>query len=59
MEPAHGRRLTRPAVTLWVAATAILAVALLADPVWARAYAAFVAVTGAALAAYLVGRPKV
>ena len=46
MEPAHGRRLSRLAVTLWVAVPALLAVALWADPDWARVFYAFVAAHG-------------
>jgi hypothetical protein len=50
MEPAHGRRLSRLAVTLWVAVPAPLAVALWADPDWARVFYSFVLLTAAALA---------
>jgi hypothetical protein len=59
MEPALGRRLFRLAVTLEIGIALLVAVALLADPVWARQYSAFVAVTAVALVAYLVGRPRV
>ena len=55
MEPAHGRGLSRLAVTLWVAVPALLAVALWADPDWARAYYAVVALTTAALAVGSLG----
>jgi hypothetical protein len=51
MEPAHGRRLSRLALTLWIAVPALLAVALWADPAPAGTYSAFVAVTAAALVA--------
>jgi hypothetical protein len=59
MEPALGRRLFRLAVTLEIGIALLVAVALLADPVWARQYSAFVAVMAVALVAYLVGRPRV
>jgi hypothetical protein len=49
MEPALGRRLSRLAVTLWVAVPALIAVALWADPDWARVFYAFVALTAGAL----------
>ncbi len=49
MEPAHGRRLSRLALTLWIAVPALVAVTLWADPATARTYSAFVAVTVAAL----------
>lgn len=49
MEPAPGRRLFRPALTLGMALSALAAVTLWGDPRWARSYAAFVAVTAAAL----------
>jgi hypothetical protein len=47
------------AVTLEIGVAVLVAVALLGDPAWAPEFAAFVVVTAAALAAYLVGRPKV
>jgi hypothetical protein len=60
MEPALGRRLFRLVVTLEIGIALLVSVALLADPVWARQYSAFVAVTAAvALVAHLVGRPRV
>jgi hypothetical protein len=49
MEPAPGRRLPRPAVTLWVAPPALTAVWAWGDPALVRPYCAFVAVTAAAL----------
>ena len=53
MEPAHGRRLSRLALSLWVAPPALVAV-------WAWDYALFVGVTAMALAAVaLVVRPRV
>ena len=55
MEPAHGRRLSRLAVTLWVAVPALLAVALWADPDWARVFSVFVLLTAAALALSALG----
>ena len=51
MEPAHGRRLSRLAITLWVAPPALLAVAVGANAAWADSFSAFVAVTVAALLA--------
>ena len=51
MEPAHGRRLSRLALTLWVAPPALVAVALGADTAWAAHFSAFVAVTVVALMA--------
>jgi hypothetical protein len=54
MEPAHGRRFSRLAVTLWVAVPALVAVALWGGPAWARPFSTFVAVTAAALAAVSV-----
>jgi len=59
MEPALGRRRFRLAVTLEAGVVLVVVVALWADPAWAGAYAAFVAVTGVALAAYLAGQSKV
>ena len=59
MEPALGRRRFRLAVTLEAGLVLVVLVAMFADPAWVRAYAAFVAVTSVALAAYLAGRPKV
>jgi hypothetical protein len=50
MEPAHGRRLSRLAVTLWVAVPALLAVALWADQDWARVFYSFVLLTAIVLA---------
>jgi hypothetical protein len=50
MEPAHGRRLSRLAVTLWVAVPALLTVALWADPDRARVFSSFVLLTATALA---------
>jgi hypothetical protein len=55
MEPAHGRRLSRLAVTLWVAVPALLAVALWADPDWARVFSVFVLLTAATLALAALG----
>lgn len=55
MEPAHGRRFSRLAVTLWVALPALLAVAVWADPDWARAFYAFVLLTAAALVVVSLG----
>jgi hypothetical protein len=49
MEPAPGRRLFRPALTLGMALPALAVVALWGDPRWARSYAIFVAVTAAVL----------
>jgi len=49
MEPAHGRRLSRLALTLWIAVPALVAVALWAGPAAVRTYSAFVALTAAAL----------
>ena len=54
MEPAHGRRLSRLALTLWVAPPALVAVALGADTAWAAPFSAFVAVTVVALLAVRV-----
>jgi hypothetical protein len=51
MEPAHGRRLSRLAITLWVAPPALVAVALGADAAWAVSFPAFVVVTVVALLA--------
>ena len=51
MEPAHGRRLSRLALTLWIAVPALVAVMVWGDPAAARAYFAFVAVSAAALLA--------
>ncbi len=51
MEPAHGRRLFRPALTLWVAPPLLLAVAVWGESAWARSYYAFVLVTATVLAA--------
>lgn len=48
MEPAPGRRLVRPALTLGMALPAIAAVALWGDPRWTRSYVVFVVVTAAA-----------
>ena len=55
MEPAHGRRLSRLAVTLWVAVPALLAGALWADPDWARVFYAFVLLTVVSLATASLG----
>jgi hypothetical protein len=49
MEPAHGRRLSRLALTLWIAVPALVAVMVWGDPAAAQAYSAFVAVSAAAL----------
>ena len=51
MEPAHGRRLSRLALTLWVAPPALLAVAVGENAAWADSFSAFVAVTVDALLA--------
>jgi hypothetical protein len=51
MEPVHGRRLSRLALTLWFAPPALVAVALGADTAWAASFSAFVAVTVVALLA--------
>ena len=51
MEPAHGRRLSRLALTLWIAVPALVAVMVWGDPAAARAYSAFVAVSAAAILA--------
>jgi len=48
MEPAHGRRLSRLAVTLWIAVPALVAVIVWGDTA-VGAYSAFVAVSAAAL----------
>jgi hypothetical protein len=49
MEPAHGRRLSRLALTLWIAVPALVAVMVWGDPAAARAYSAFVALSAASL----------
>lgn len=49
MEPAHGRRLSRLALTLWIAVPALVAVMVWGDRAGARAYAAFVALSAASL----------
>lgn len=49
MEPAHGRRLSRLALTLWIAVPALVAVMVWGDPTAAQAYSAFVAVSAAAV----------
>ena len=56
---ALGRRFARLAPTFWTALAALAAVAIWGDPAWARAYYVFVAVTGAALVAAVVARPRV
>ena len=59
MEPALGRRLSRLALTIEIALALLMVVALWGDPAWALGYYAFVAVTGTALIAYLVGSARV
>ena len=49
MEPAHGRRLSRLALTLWIAVSALAAVLVWGDATAVQAYSAFVAVTAGAL----------
>jgi hypothetical protein len=56
---ALGRRFARLAPTFWTALAALAAVAIWGDPAWARAYYAFVAVTGAVVLAAVVGRQRV
>ena len=56
MEPAHGRRLSRLALTLWIAVPALVAVMLWGEPAAARTYSAFVAVTAAALSSARASR---
>ena len=50
MEPAHGRRLSRLAITLWIAVPALVAVLAWGETA-VGAYSAFVAVTAGALVA--------
>jgi hypothetical protein len=50
MEPAHGRRLSRLAITLWIAVPALGAVLAWGESA-VGAYAAFVAVSAGALVA--------
>lgn len=57
MEPAPGRRLSRLALTLWVAPPALAAVGLWGDPRAARPYALFVAATAAVLVLVALARP--
>jgi hypothetical protein len=49
MEPAHGRRLSRLAITLWIAVPALVAVMVWGEATAVQAYSAFVAVTAGAL----------
>lgn len=56
---ALGRRFAYLAPTFWTALAALAAVAIWGDPAWARAYYAFVVVTGAVLLAAVVTRPRV
>ncbi len=49
MEPAHGRRLSRLALTLWIAVPALVAVALWAEPIAVQPYSAFVVLTALVL----------
>lgn len=49
MEPAHGRRFSRLALTLWIAVPALVAVMVWGEPPAAQAYSAFVAVSAGAL----------
>ena len=49
MEPAHGRRLSRLALTLWIAVSALAAVLVWGEATAVQAYSAFVAVTAGAL----------
>lgn len=57
MEPASGRRLFRPALTLGTALAAWAAVALWADARTARSYALFVVLTLAATSFAALVRP--
>ena len=50
MEPAHGRRLSRLALTLWIAVPALVAVMVWGESA-VGAYAAFVVVSAGALVA--------
>jgi hypothetical protein len=50
MEPAHGRRLSRLAITLWIAVPALVAVTVWGEAA-VGAYSAFVAVSAGALVA--------
>jgi hypothetical protein len=57
MEPAAGRRLVRPALTLRMALLAVGVAALWGDTRWARSYVVFVAVTAATVAVAALIRP--
>jgi hypothetical protein len=57
MEPAPGRRLVRPAVTLRMALVAVGVAALWGDTHWARSYVVLVAVTAATAALAALVRP--
>jgi peptidoglycan/LPS O-acetylase OafA/YrhL len=48
---ARGRRLARPAPTIWTALAALAAVEIWGDQTWSRSYYAFLVVTAAALVA--------